>query len=48
MLAQTRDAPIYFMPYLYRARSLVERFINKIKRWPTFSSSSDQSGGCST
>jgi len=31
-----RSASICFSPYLYRARNLVERFINKIKqcrRW---------------
>ena len=27
-----RNEPIYFSPYLYRARNLVERFFNKIKQ----------------
>jgi len=26
-----RKEPIFFSPYLYRARNLVERFFNKIK-----------------
>ncbi len=27
-----RKDPIYFSPYLYRARNLIERFFNKIKQ----------------
>jgi transposase len=29
---RNRKDPIYFSPYLYRARNLVERFFNKIKQ----------------
>ncbi len=29
---RNRKEPICFSPYLYRARNLVERFFNKIKR----------------
>jgi transposase len=29
---RNRKDPIYFNPHLYRARNLVERFFNKIKR----------------
>jgi transposase len=31
-ISRRRKEPIYFSPYLYRARNLVERFFNKIKQ----------------
>ena len=40
-----RSDPIYFSPYLYRARNQVERFFNRIKQWRRVAARYDRLAG---